>query len=117
MKNKRYLLCVAISIMSMNLFASTEQEKIYLTQILNQLNAMKPLIVAAAYEQPKTNRIQFHYTSYKDATGKSHNGLLNDVNEIENGIQEKLNHIPEEPHILLPLKGDYIEHHNKVEHA
>lgn len=68
-------------------------------------------IMQAAKEQPKTNRVQFHYTAFRDVTGH-HNGLLEDINAIEKGIREKLHDTPNAPHLIKPIKGDYIEHTN-----
>jgi RAQPRD family integrative conjugative element protein len=107
---------IGLALLSLNVFAGEAEERIYLTQIINQLHAIKPLIVAANKEQPKTNRIQFHYTSYRDLNEKQHNGLLDDINEIENGIKEKLEKIPSAPHTFRQIKGDYINHVSKNIH-
>lgn len=110
MKTKLILfLTILFSSVSSPGFAGAEEERIYLIQILNQLHAMKPLIVKAANEQPKTNRIKFHYTKYRDANGHTHNGLIEDINEIEKGIKEKLHQSPSAPRHIQPIKGDYIE--------
>ncbi len=101
---------LSISLFSINAYASERQERIYLTQIINQLNAIKPLVIAASLQQPKTNRVQFHYSHYLDAHHKKHNGLAEDLSQIEISIQNKLNHIPIEPSVLPPIKGDYILH-------
>lgn len=104
-----YLIVSFLSLaISINTYANEEQERIYLIQIINQLHAIKPLVIAAAREQPRLNRIQFHYAAYKDAEGKSHPGLLEDLKTIENGIQEKLNHLAIEPRTVAALQGDYI---------
>lgn len=111
MKIKMFLLVLFfVSIISLDAQAGEREERIYLIQILNQLHAIKPLVIAASLQQSKTNRIQFHYVAYKDANKKQHNGLLDDLNQIETGIQNKLNHVPSEPSLLSPIKGDYIEH-------
>lgn len=113
MKIKNILLLLIIWVFTCNgAFAGEENERIYLIQILNQLHAIKPLIVAAAKEQPKTNRIKFHYTRYRDMNG-IHNGLLDDINAIEMGIKEKLHQLPHSPHFVESIKGDYIERANK----
>lgn len=91
--------------------ANDQKERMYLRQLLNQLNAMKPLIIAASKEQPKTNRIAFHYMSYRDSHGKIHNGLIDDINRIEQEIRAKLYHLPPEPHSIPSIKGDYINYH------
>ena len=90
-------------------FASQAQEKMYLTQILNQLNAMQPLILSAQRAQPANTRIQFHYHRYRDNTGHWHNGLWEDVQAIKTGILEKLNHTSTEPRVFAPVKGDYVQ--------
>lgn len=111
MKNKiTYLVAIFICLLSFQAFASDSHEKIYLVQMINQLESLKPLIIAAAKEQPKNLRIQFHYTAYRDVTNKPHNGLLEDINEIEKGIQEKLNQTVSEPHRFAEIKGDYVSY-------
>ena len=100
------ILC--LSIFSSSSFATESQEKIYLTQILNQLDAMQPLIIAAKGAQPQNTRIQFHYTKYHDDKGKLHNGLLEDIQAIKAGITQKLNTTGIEPRIVAPIKGDYL---------
>lgn len=95
-------------LLSVRTFASESLEKIYLVQMINQLEALKPLIMAAKKQQPNNLRIKFHYTSYRDASNKLHNGLLEDINEIEKGIKAKLNQTSNEPRRFLPIKGDYV---------
>lgn len=110
MKNFAFIfIATIISIFAPNLWASSQIESEYLIQVLNQLESLKPLIVAAAKEQPKNNRFHFHYFSYQDSLGTKHNGLLEDINEIEQGIKERLNTIPSEPHIFKQISGDYID--------
>ncbi len=101
---------LSFSLIFLNAQASERQERIYLIQIINQLNAIKPLVIAASLQQPKTNRIQFHYSHYLDKNHKRHNGLAEDLNQIEMSIQNKLNGIPTEPSVLPLIKGDYIIH-------
>lgn len=108
----RLIICSAVLCltMSLNLFASSTTERIYLMKILNQLNAIKPLVLSAAKEQPQENRVKFHYTSYYDAKGRQHNGLLEDINAIEQGINEKLNSVLSTQHVFQPIVGDYVDH-------
>jgi RAQPRD family integrative conjugative element protein len=94
-----------------NSHAGETQERVYLTQIVNQLNAIKPLIVAAQNEQPQGNRVKFHYSHYINADGRIQNGLLDDINAIEAGVREKLDKMPESPHEIKPIAGDFIDHH------
>jgi len=90
-----------------NSFANTVDENVYLKQIVNQLDAVQPLILAAQRAQPKNQRVQFHYEKYKDNHGKLHNGLLEDIQAIKSGINQKLNQVSVEPRQVVALKGDY----------
>jgi len=90
---------------------SAEQERIYLVQLINQLNAMLPIIRMAEKSQPKNQRVNFRYYAWKDAGGNKHNGLLEDVQAIKTGIEEKLNAITIEPRAIAPMGGDYVDSH------
>jgi RAQPRD family integrative conjugative element protein len=103
------LSAILLMLISNMALASETMEKVYLQQVLNQLNEMQSLIEAASREQPQNVRIQFHYARYTDARGRWHNGLLEDVRAIKQGIEEKLNQPMMEPRTVMPIKGDYIE--------
>ncbi len=107
---KLLLLSGVMTLFSNITYADTnaDTESVYLTQILNQLNAIKPLIVTASKVEPASNRIQFHCTSFKTIDGVTHPGLLDDINQIEAGITDQLNHVALEPRVLPPIHGDYM---------
>ncbi|MEO8964500.1 MAG: RAQPRD family integrative conjugative element protein [Gammaproteobacteria bacterium] len=110
MKIKNFLIvAIIISVFSIKSMADDAREKIYLIQMINQLDAIKPLILAAANEQENDARIKFHYKSYRESNGLLHNGLLEDINEIKKGIQDKLNQTTAEPHHFQAIKGDYLD--------
>lgn len=92
-----------------NAHATEDQEKVYLLQLINQLDEMQPIILAAQQAQPVNQRVEFHYTAYVDAKGKKRNGLLEDVNAIKAGIEEHLNATSIEPRTFSPIQGDYID--------
>ena len=102
------MLTVLTCLFSTCAIADSARERIYLIQMLNQLDSLKPLIIAANKEQAPDARIKFHYTAYCDANEKKHNGLLEDINEIKKGIQEKLNGAHTEPRNFSAIKGDYL---------
>ncbi len=106
------ILLLALCGITVSSLASAEQERLYLVQLMNQLDAMMPMILAAQREQPPNLRLQFHYTAWRDNKGQLHNGLLQDVNAIKNGIREKLNGITEEPRVVRPILGDYLDKAN-----
>lgn len=105
---KKLLLLLLLFSSSITAFASTELERVYLQQLLNQLNAMLPLVLAAQKEQPTNSRTSFHYTAFKDHQSQLHHGLLEDIKSIQQGIAEKLNGISLEPRRITPINGDYL---------
>ena len=87
---------------------TNDAEKAYLVQIINQLDAMQPLILAAQNAQLANKRVQFHYARYQDIQGQPQNGLLEDVRSIKTGITQYLNEPAIEPRSVQPLQGDYL---------
>jgi RAQPRD family integrative conjugative element protein len=107
---KTIIFCASILMVLMSIVANAneEKERMYLIQLLNQLNAMKPLIIAASKEQPRMNRTKFHYMSYSDIHGKKQDGLADDINQIEQKIRVKLYQIPAEPRDVPAINDDYL---------
>lgn len=88
---------------------TNNDEKAYLIQIINQLDALKPLILAAQNAQLSDKRVQFHYTRYQDSQGQLHNGLLEDTESVKAGVVQYLNQPTVEPRTVRPLQGDYLD--------
>ena len=85
-----------------------DTEKAYLIQMMNQLDAIQPFILAAKNVQLPDKRVQFHYSRYQNSQGQYHNGLLEDVQSIKAGIAQYINQPAIEPRIVQPLQGDYL---------
>lgn len=110
--NKKYLIGLmglGLSLAASVAFASPELERVYLLQMKHQIEAIKTTLIAAKKEQNPEARVVFHYTSYRDAKGLWHNGLLEDLEQMETGIQEKLEGVSIEPRTVPPIAGDYEE--------
>lgn len=112
MKNKIAILTIFFvgltTLFSSSCYANESDERIYLIQILNQLDAMQPMIIAAQKAEPLNTRIRFHYTKFTDAQGNVRNGLLEDIQSIKQGIEEEINKVPIEPRVIKAINGDYI---------
>jgi RAQPRD family integrative conjugative element protein len=78
-----------------------------LVQIVNQLNAITPLIEKAKHYQSKNTRVQLHLTKFKGSDGNIHNGLSEDISEIKKGIVAYLNKPTIEPRTIKPLDDDF----------
>ena len=105
---KRWILFFFIFGIIQSAIASPEQERVYLLQLIRQIDAMKPTLLAAQREQSKTARMQFHYTAYHDITGQYHPGVWDDLQTIRAGIEEKLEKSPAEVRTIEPVQGDYM---------
>lgn len=110
MKKYSILITILITFFNTSAFANEEKERAYLFQLLNQLEAMKPLVISVSKEQSKTTRRPFNYMGYCDSHGKFHNGLINSINQIEQEIHTELYHLTVEPHKLPAIKDDYLVH-------
>ena len=86
-----------------------EQERVYLLQLLHQMDALQSTLLAAQKEHSLADRIAFHYTAYRDMEGQKHNGVLEDLQLIRAGIDEKLSGNTVQPRVIEPIEGDYLE--------
>lgn len=99
---------VSLILLASSALATPEQERVYLLQLLHQIDALQPTLLAAEKAQDKTARVQFHYTAYQDASGQHHNGVKEDLQQIRSGIQAQLNSIAVEPRSLPPMDEDEL---------
>lgn len=90
-------------------YADNAQMNATLVQLINQINAMMPLIDAAEKQQDKTAPMQFHYDTFIDANGIQHNGLRQDLLTIRQSLINEINQPPLAPRTIIPLQLDYVE--------
>lgn len=115
LKHSLWLIGGLSSVLAQSALAFPEQERVYLLQLLHQINAVQLTVLAAQKECSPDARVQFHYTAYQDAKGQSHNGLSEDLILIQSGIEEKLNSVTIEPRTIQPISGDYLEDRHSQE--
>jgi RAQPRD family integrative conjugative element protein len=103
-----------ISILLLTLACSTtsladdEQMKENLVKIINQLQAIKPLIYQAEKSQIDNPRVKIHFDSWIDGNGVKHAGLRNDVEAIQQSLIAAINQESVEPRIYQPIKNDFV---------
>lgn len=88
-------------------FATDAQMKDTLVKIVNQLQAIKPLINQAQQEQSQNPRIKIHFDTWKDAKGKKHNGLRQDIEQIQQALITAVNGESVEPRSFAPIGNDF----------
>jgi RAQPRD family integrative conjugative element protein len=88
-------------------FCDEEQMKISLVKIVNQLEAIKPLITQAEGEQSQNPTMMIHFEDWTDSEGL-HHGLRTDLNEMQQGLLEAINQESNDPRTLPSLQGDFV---------
>ncbi len=87
--------------------ASDELFNEQLVRIINQLNAIKPLINdAQSYQSPSP--VKLHLKAFIGADNRRHNGVSEDVELIKQGLIAYLNKPMAAPKKVSPIAGDFI---------
>lgn len=104
-----FLIAIAgLILLSSAVYADTAQMKTTLVKIVNQLEAIKPLIEQAKQEQPANSRIKVHFDSWIGADGQVHNGLRQDIDTIQQALIHAINQTQVDPRVYQPIKGDFV---------
>lgn len=104
---KRLLLILMLSL-PLASHASEEALNQTLVRVINQINAVMPLLDEAQSEIEPNTRIQLHIESFEGADGKNHAGLRNDLLAIRNALIDYINKPAIEPKTIKPLSLDFI---------
>ncbi|MBA2648198.1 MAG: hypothetical protein H0U75_01145 [Legionella sp.] len=104
---KRLLLMLMLSL-PCAMYASEEALNQTLVRVINQINAIMPLLDEAQDEIEPNTRIQLHIESFEGADGKKHTGLRNDLLVIRNALIDYINKPAIEPKTIKPLSHDFI---------
>lgn len=104
---KRLLLVLMLSLPFAS-HASEEALNQTLVRVINQINAVMPLLDDAQSEIEPNTRIQLHIESFEGADGKTYAGLRNDLLTIRNALIDYINKPAIEPKTIKPLSLDFI---------
>ncbi len=88
---------LAVAIPNTPAYATTSLENADLALVVQQLQAVYPLIAEAQKQADPNARTQFHY-----------DWLREDLNTVIAGVNQKLQPLPVEPRSVKPIKGDYL---------
>ena len=108
MNKKTVFASVFLFVLSTSVLAGNAQMNVTITRIINQINAIMPLIDKAKSEQDKNPRIKVHFDSFKGADNKLHPGLRQDLITIRNSLIGYINKPAIEPKTIKPLANDFI---------
>lgn len=89
-------------------FASTPELNQTLVRVINQINAILPLLDEAADEIEPQARVQLHVNAFEGADGKMHPGVRDDLLSIRNALVDYINKPAIAPKTVKPLAFDFI---------
>lgn len=78
-----------------------------LVRIINQINAIQPLLDEAKHDVDPNQRLQFHVEAFEGSDGKKHPGLRDDLLAIRGALIEVINHPVIAPRVIEPLALDF----------
>jgi RAQPRD family integrative conjugative element protein len=90
------------------MFADNAQMNETLAMIVNQLEAIKPLIIKAEQQQTDHPRYTIHFDAWVDARGVKHHGLSDDINLIQTALIQAINRENQDPRSYQPLSDDFV---------
>ncbi|VEG92561.1 RAQPRD family integrative conjugative element protein [Legionella spiritensis] len=79
-----------------------------LVRIINQINAIMPLLDEAQTELDPNARIQLHVESFNDDQGRHYAGVREDLLMIRNGLIDYINQPVIAPRRIKPLNNDFV---------
>lgn len=104
----RWFIAIFFSLMSCSLYADEALNET-LVRIINQINAIQPLLDKAKNEVHPSDRIQLHIEAFEGRDGKQRPGLRGDLLSIRNSLIDYINHPVIAPRVVEPLDMDFIQ--------
>ena len=108
MKKGLIISIMCLSLTTINAGASQAQMNETLVKMVNQLEAVKPLINQAKQEQSANPRIKIHFDSWMSVDGKTHQGLRQDIEAIQASLISAIDRKNSDPKVYQPIKGDFV---------
>lgn len=90
-------------------YADQSQMNAQLVQVIAQLQQIKPLIASAIAAEPDNLKSTVHLSAYMGPNGQMQNGVMEDVNALQQGIEQIINLKQIDPKAYSPISGDYVE--------
>lgn len=107
-KSTRLLMFVLFSVASFTCSASEAELNNTLVRVINQLNAVLPLLDEAEVEIEPGARVRLHIEDFESSDGTKHPGVRNDVLALRNALIAYINKPAIEPKTVKPLAFDFV---------
>ncbi|HAT8409175.1 TPA: hypothetical protein GCU62_04740 [Legionella pneumophila] len=102
------LLCLTLIMISLQCSANNPDLNETLVSIINQINAIMPLLDEAQTQVTPNARIQLQIEGFEDLQGQHHSGLREDLLNIRNGLIDYINQPIIAPRKIKPLEMDFV---------
>ena len=106
---KKLMIAVGLSLMCAIGHATDAELNTTLVRVINQLNAILPLLDEAEDELEPNARIRLHINSFEGSDGAKHPGVRDDLKSMRNALIDYINKPAIEPKTVKPLAFDFIE--------
>nr|HAT8714728.1 hypothetical protein [Legionella jordanis] len=101
------ILCLTLMIISLQCSANPDLNET-LVRIINQINAIMPLLDEAQTQITPNARIQLQIEGFEDLQAQHHAGLREDLLNIRNGLIDYINQPIIAPRKIKPLEMDFV---------
>jgi RAQPRD family integrative conjugative element protein len=105
---KKGIVAACLILMCALSHASNAELNATLIRVINQLNAVLPLLDEAEDEIEPNARIRLHIDSFEGSDGKKHPGFRDDLKSMRNALIDYINKPAIEPRMVKPLDFDFI---------
>lgn len=105
---RRWVIASLLGLVSTLSFASEPELNTTLVRVINQINAIFPLLDEAEDEIQENSRIRLHVGAFEGADGRSHAGVRDDLLSIRNALIDYINKPALAPKTVKPLAFDFV---------
>ena len=106
----RFIRCLwmALTLTSATCSANEAELNNTLVRVINQINAILPLLDEAQSEIEPNARIRLHVDAFEGADGQLHAGVRDDLQQVRNALIAYINKPAIEPKTVKPLAFDFV---------
>lgn len=105
---KQVVMGIFIMVLASIACAETSELNNTLVRVINQLNAVLPLLDEAKAEINPNSRLQLHIDAFEGADGQVHAGVRDDVLALRNALIACINKPAIEPKTVKPMAFDFV---------
>ena len=105
---KKTIIAICLYITAFVTYATDDELNTTLVRVINQLNAIFPLLDEAESEIKPNARIQLHIAAFDGADGAQHAGVRDDLKNVRDALVDYINKPAIEPKTVKPLTFDFV---------